>query len=212
MLKKIHTNEFLNVEIGIHEDQDGTFELECRTHGNLGEWGISETEAEANAGKSPEWCLGCGSMLPLARRIKELESERNNARQGLFWFLEHLEECNVYQADIARALMSDKYTRDDVKEEIKDAMLEDAECDHSAGVCSCEVREILEGDDNLRILSQANVNRMAESIRKFEDGKDKEELCSTFNHKWKEEYYGVRCEKCDLFYPDGCAPWEDETI
>jgi Zn finger protein HypA/HybF involved in hydrogenase expression len=21
-------------------------------------------------------------------------------------------------------------------------------------------------------------------------------------HEWKEEYYGIRCAKCDLFYPD----------
>ena len=21
-------------------------------------------------------------------------------------------------------------------------------------------------------------------------------------HEWKEEYYGIRCTKCDLFYPD----------
>jgi len=29
-------------------------------------------------------------------------------------------------------------------------------------------------------------------------------------HDWKEEYYGTRCMKCDLFYPYGCAPWDDE--
>lgn len=38
-------------------------------------------------------------------------------------------------------------------------------------------------------------------------------------HTWQAEYYGVRCIKCDLFYPDNCAPWdyvdnedEDEDI
>lgn len=29
-------------------------------------------------------------------------------------------------------------------------------------------------------------------------------------HEFKEEYYGTRCQKCDLFYPAGCAPWEPE--
>lgn len=28
------------------------------------------------------------------------------------------------------------------------------------------------------------------------------------NHEWKDEYYGSRCAKCDLFYPEGCAPWD----
>lgn len=26
-------------------------------------------------------------------------------------------------------------------------------------------------------------------------------------HDWSEEYYGVRCKVCDLFYPHGCEPW-----
>ncbi len=26
-------------------------------------------------------------------------------------------------------------------------------------------------------------------------------------HDWKEEYYGVRCEKCHTFYPHGSEPW-----
>ena len=29
-------------------------------------------------------------------------------------------------------------------------------------------------------------------------------------HDFQEEYYGTRCTKCDLFYPDGCAPWDEE--
>lgn len=32
-------------------------------------------------------------------------------------------------------------------------------------------------------------------------------------HEWKEEYYGIRCIKCDLFYPDNCnwfAPLDDD--
>jgi hypothetical protein len=37
-------------------------------------------------------------------------------------------------------------------------------------------------------------------------------LCGTFKHQWVQEYYGVRCSVCGLFYPDGCAPWEDTTI
>lgn len=26
-------------------------------------------------------------------------------------------------------------------------------------------------------------------------------------HDWREEYYGVRCSKCDTFYPSGSEPW-----
>ena len=26
-------------------------------------------------------------------------------------------------------------------------------------------------------------------------------------HEWKEEYYGVRCPKCNTFYPYGSEPW-----
>jgi hypothetical protein len=32
-------------------------------------------------------------------------------------------------------------------------------------------------------------------------------------HEWKEEYYGIRCAKCDLFYPDNgnyFAPPDEE--
>lgn len=30
-------------------------------------------------------------------------------------------------------------------------------------------------------------------------------------HDWVDVYYGSECSKCGLFYPDGCAPWEDES-
>ena len=33
-----------------------------------------------------------------------------------------------------------------------------------------------------------------------------QEDCS---HEWHEEYYGYHCSLCDLFYPFGCAPWDD---
>lgn len=29
-------------------------------------------------------------------------------------------------------------------------------------------------------------------------------------HDFQEEYYGYKCINCGLFYPYGCAPWEDE--
>jgi hypothetical protein len=28
------------------------------------------------------------------------------------------------------------------------------------------------------------------------------------DHNFKDEYYGHRCEHCDLFYPYGGAPWD----
>jgi hypothetical protein len=70
---------------------------------------------------------------------------------------------------------------------------------------------------NIEIIHQANAMILDIARTSEVDSTDspppvKDEPCSTFNHKWKKEYYGVRCEKCDLFYPDGCAPWEDETI
>lgn len=33
-------------------------------------------------------------------------------------------------------------------------------------------------------------------------------LCPLDNHEWKDDYYGTRCARCDLFYPSGSAPWE----
>lgn len=30
-----------------------------------------------------------------------------------------------------------------------------------------------------------------------------------WNHEWKQEYYGIRCVKCDLFYPDTGNWWAD---
>ena len=29
----------------------------------------------------------------------------------------------------------------------------------------------------------------------------------TCSHDWEEVYYGWECTHCELFYPDGCAPW-----
>lgn len=29
------------------------------------------------------------------------------------------------------------------------------------------------------------------------------------NHQWEDAYYGTICALCGLFYPNGCAPWED---
>lgn len=37
----------------------------------------------------------------------------------------------------------------------------------------------------------------------------KVESCDSFNHEWKEEYYGYRCVRCDMFYAFGQAPWEE---
>lgn len=42
---------------------------------------------------------------------------------------------------------------------------------------------------------------------------NKKHLCEMTHHEWKEEYYGLRCETCGEFIPDGCEPWmpdEDE--
>jgi len=30
------------------------------------------------------------------------------------------------------------------------------------------------------------------------------------SHEFKESYYGWQCEKCDMFHPHGCAPWDEE--
>ena len=33
------------------------------------------------------------------------------------------------------------------------------------------------------------------------------EICELTSHKWRDVYYGIECEQCGLFYPDGCEPW-----
>ncbi len=33
-------------------------------------------------------------------------------------------------------------------------------------------------------------------------------LCPNGMHDFEEVYYGTRCKKCGLFFPDGCAPWD----
>ena len=36
------------------------------------------------------------------------------------------------------------------------------------------------------------------------------ETCPNWHdHKWVEEYYGTRCEKCKMFFPWGMAPWDE---
>lgn len=39
------------------------------------------------------------------------------------------------------------------------------------------------------------------------DREKAQEICGLTNHRWVEEYYGIRCEQCGLFYPDGLGPW-----
>lgn len=36
-----------------------------------------------------------------------------------------------------------------------------------------------------------------------------QEFCQFTDHEFAEEYYGYRCTRCGLFYPFGCAPWDD---
>lgn len=36
----------------------------------------------------------------------------------------------------------------------------------------------------------------------------KQQALKECDHEWKEIYYGTKCIKCDLFYADGCTPWE----
>ena len=38
---------------------------------------------------------------------------------------------------------------------------------------------------------------------------EEKKICADGKHKWKEVYYGTECEVCGLFYPDGCAPWDN---
>lgn len=36
-----------------------------------------------------------------------------------------------------------------------------------------------------------------------------DEECKNWeDHQWTEIYYGHECERCGLFYPFGCAPWD----
>jgi len=32
-------------------------------------------------------------------------------------------------------------------------------------------------------------------------------VCVGEKHDWEENYYGIECRRCHLFYPDGCEPW-----
>lgn len=34
-----------------------------------------------------------------------------------------------------------------------------------------------------------------------------QQLCSDGKHEYFDDYYGVRCRKCPLFYAYGCEPW-----
>lgn len=34
--------------------------------------------------------------------------------------------------------------------------------------------------------------------------------CADGKHDYVDDYYGVRCRKCPIFYPYGCEPWAPE--
>ena len=118
--------------------------------------------------KAPKEVLN--AMRQIDENKKNKSADLKAARDAIFWLLDYIEfTTSLYQVDIARTLMSDEHTDDDAKREISKAMLEDAECDHSVGICYCELRGILEDDSNMVFLSQSNINRHIAKLRQWQE-------------------------------------------
>lgn len=49
--------------------------------------------------------------------------------------------------------------------------------------------------------------RVDEQRNEAVDAGQKSPYCLSSQHNWKEEYYGYKCESCQLFIPFGCEPW-----
>lgn len=50
-------------------------------------------------------------------------------------------------------------------------------------------------------------NRVAEHRNEAEAEEQKSPSCLSTQHDWKEEYYGYKCERCQMFIPYGSEPW-----
>lgn len=51
------------------------------------------------------------------------------------------------------------------------------------------------------------LKRSAEQRNEAVEAGQKSPSCSPTQHKWKEEYYGYKCEVCKTFVPYGSEPW-----
>jgi len=49
--------------------------------------------------------------------------------------------------------------------------------------------------------------RPTEHRNEAEAGEQKSHSCLPTQHDWKEEYYGYKCLRCQLFVPFGSEPW-----
>lgn len=49
--------------------------------------------------------------------------------------------------------------------------------------------------------------RVVEQRDEAVDAGQKSLSCSPTQHSWKEEYYGYKCQRCQMFIPYGSEPW-----
>jgi hypothetical protein len=51
------------------------------------------------------------------------------------------------------------------------------------------------------------LDRVDELRNEAVDAGQKSPMCNPNQHVWKEEYYGYKCEGCQMFIPYGSEPW-----
>ena len=50
-------------------------------------------------------------------------------------------------------------------------------------------------------------DRVAEQRNEAVEAGQKSPCLTPTQHSWKEEYYGYKCERCEMFVPYGSEPW-----
>lgn len=68
-----------------------------------------------------------------------------------------------------------------------------------------DIYEYIPPDERLQDLSL--IATPAEQRNEAVEAGQKSPSCPPTQHKWKEEYYGYKCEVCEMFVPYGSEPW-----
>jgi hypothetical protein len=106
-------------------------------------------------------------LAPWLEALTDLVAEREAAN----WFGQALFEYYDLQITMAHQLMSDDNISSAARKKVEGYLLEDAECDHSVGVCVCELKQALGYDVGDPILFSRNQQAFVKRMRKYLDNK-----------------------------------------
>lgn len=112
--------------------------------------------------------LGVYPVLPLAPWLEALTSLVAE-REAANWFSQELFSYYNVQIEMARRLMQDDQSAPVAREKVEQYLLGESECDHSVGICVCELKSALGYDSGDPILFPRYVENFISRMRKYLD-------------------------------------------